>query len=219
MPEGFKVDVHRVRPQPGLVSSRAGVWLAHLGASNDEPEAALDRVVGDVERLLAGPRPSIAFAKPSHLSSLLKPELPPLTSVSGLLVWTLDATALASAPNAPALVQRLLRRLHVISGRDVTQCVFVVSRDAAAAAALFPLIHELGLELRTPVSQDRAVLAEVHRPDGVIISGLLGAPLSLANAAASGARDINLKKDAARDDRDALARLEQEELRALEARL
>jgi len=191
----------------------------HLGASNDEPEAVVERVMSDAERELAAARMPVSFAKRSSIAALMTPELPELTTIAGMLVWTLDAAALARAPGAPALVQRLLRCMHVTSSSGLQQCVYVLNGAAPPAAALVALIAELGVELRAPVPEDRAVLAEVHRPGGVIISGLLGAPLPPSKFAAPWARDVNVEKDGSRDDREQLASLEHNERQALAARL
>ncbi|WP_438038280.1 hypothetical protein [Sorangium sp. So ce128] len=220
VPEGHQVDIHRASPLPGFARSAAGVWLAHVGGSSDELEEDLDRVLGEVEMLLSGPRPQI-FLAADHglLSSLMAPADPALTPISGHLVWTLDAAALAGAPRASALVQRLLRRIYVTSRAAITQSVFALSNDAAPARAVVTLIRELGIGVRAPEPKKQAVLVEVHRPEGVILSALPGTPYEEAHAAGAWAREVNVEKDLAAGDRERRARLEEEERRVLEERL
>ena len=87
--------MHRASPLPRVARSAAGVSLAYLGASSDEQEEEVDRVLGEVEVLLGGPRPQILLAAVhGALSSLMAPAPPALTRLSGLLVWILDAAAL-----------------------------------------------------------------------------------------------------------------------------
>lgn len=220
VPEGHQVDIHRANPLPGLARSAAGVWIAHLGVSSDELEEDLDRVLDEVAPLLGGPRPQILLAAVrGRLSSLMAPANPEVTPVSGHLVWTLDAAALAGAPRAPALVQRLLRQMYVTSRASISQTVFALNHDEAPARAVVTLIRELGIEVRAPDPTDMTVLAEVHRPEGVILSALVGTSCGEAPAAGSWAREVNGEKDRAAGDRERRARLEEEERRALEERL
>jgi hypothetical protein len=57
------------------------------------------------------------------------------------------------------------------------------------------LIRELGIEVREPDPKEMAILAEVHRPKGIILPALLGAPREEAPAAGSWAREVNGEKD------------------------
>lgn len=220
VPEGHRVALHRMPPQPGVVSSAAGVWLAHLGVSSDEQEEEMDSVLREVEALLGRPRPKILLAAvDGQLSSLMAPANPPVVQAAGYLLWTVDVRALAHAPRAPALVQRLLRRMYVTSRASIAQTVFVLGEESAAGRAVVELFGELGLEVRRPDPTDVAVLAEVQRPEGIILSALLGAPIERAATAGSWAREVNEEKDRAASARARFGQLEEDERRELEKRL
>lgn len=220
VPKGHRVEMHRVSPLPGVIRSAAGMWLVHLGVSSDEQDEELDRVLGEVQMLRDGPRPQILLAAvQGPLSSLMAPADPALTPLSGHLVWSLDAAALAGATRAPALLQRLLRQMYAISRAAITQTVFAVNHRAAPARAVVMLIRELGIEVREPDPKEGAILAEVHRPESVVISALVGVPFGESLAAGSWAREVNEEKDRAEGDHERRARVEDEERAALEVRL
>lgn len=220
VPEGHRVAAHRMQPQPGVTTSAAGVWLAHLGVSSDEQEEAMDSVLRETEALLGRPRPKILLAAvDGQLSSLMAPANPPVIQAAGYLVWTVDVRALAHAPRAPTLVQRLLRRMYVTSRASIAQTVFVLGGESAAGRAVVELFGELGLEVRRPDPADAGVLAEVQRPEGIILSALLGAPIEGAATAGSWAREVNEEKDRAASARARFAQLEEDERRELEKRL
>ena len=220
VPEGHRVALHRMTPRPGVDCSAAGVWLAHLGASSDEKEEEMEAVLGEVEALLGRPRPKILLAAvDGQVSSLMAPANPPVVQAAGYLLWTVDVGALAHAPRAPALVQRLLRRMYVTSRASIAQTVFVLGEESGAGRAVVELIGELGVEVRRPGPADVAVLAEVQRPEGVILSALLGAPVERDAAAGSWAREVNEEKDRAASARARFGQLEEDERRELEKRL
>lgn len=220
MPEGHRLDIHRVSPLPRVGCSAAGVWLAHLGVSSDDLEEELDHVLLEVEALVAGPRPQVFFVTArGPISSLMAPANPERILVSGHLVWTFSADALAAVQRAPALVQRMLRCMYATSRAAITQSAFVQSVDAAPARAIVELIRELGVAVREPDPENMSILAEVHRPEGFVLSALLGAPHENAKVAGTWAREVNEEKDRAAGYRERRARLEEEERRALEQRL
>jgi hypothetical protein len=75
------------------------------------------------------------------------------------------------------------------------------------------LLGGLGIAVRAP-EEDGSVLAEVHRPEGVVISALTGAPLEAADPQVDPyPRTVNEEKDAAEvmGDRDRLRQIEERE--------
>jgi hypothetical protein len=220
VPDGYRLDMYRALPWPGVTSSAAGVWIAHHGVSSDEPEEDLDRVICQLEVLLAGPRPQIRFYNArAPISALMSPARPVETLKSGHLIWTFDAAAIARAQRAPELVQRMIRCMYLTSRAAISQSAFAINANTAPARALLALIRELRITVRERETEDWNVLAEVHRPEGYIVCGLLGASLSNASVAGSWAREVNDEKNRAAGDRERQTRLEEEERRALEQRL
>ena len=220
VPAGYRVDVYRARAKPGVQRSSAGVLLAHLGAGSDLQQETLDRLLDEVTLRIDGPRPTVLFAAvQGPLSLLMTPAAPEHRALSGHLLWILDAAALAGAADAPALTQRLLRSLYLSSCAAMPQTVFALSDDGAPARAIVTMIRELGIAVRAPVASDQAVLVDVHRPEGIIISALLGTCFEDPPSVGAWARQINLEKDQAAGDAERLADLEERERQTLEERL
>ena len=220
VPAGYRVAVFRARAKPGVQRSSAGVWLAHLGAGSDLQQETLDHLLDEVSLRISGPRPRVLFASvQGPLSLLMTRAVPAHQALSGHLVWILDAAALAGAADAPTLTQRLLRSLYLSSCAAMPQTVFALSDDGAPARAVVTLIRELGVAVRAPVAADQAVLVDVLRPDGVILSALLGSCFEEPPSVGAWARQVNVEKDQAAGDAERLADLEERERQALEERL
>lgn len=220
VPEGHAIALHAVSPLPRVGRVDGGAWLAHLGLGSDEMDETLEQVLSAVDELARGERGQV-FTANIHgpLSLLFAPSDPAVTALPALLVWTLDTAALAGAPRGPALLQRLLRRIHELSVAGVAQAVFAINNRAPAARAAAALFRELRVEVREPEPKDGSVLAEVRRPEGVTLSALLGAVPEGMGGAGSWAREVNEAKDRASGDPEALRRIEHDELRTLESRL
>src|SRR5262249_39075128 len=80
------------------------------------------------------------------------------------------------------------------------------------------LVLGLGIDVRTPDPRGAAVLIEVHRPEGVILVGLLGTPYEPSGRVEAWARTVNEDKDRAesggdRGGAERIAEQEREELR------
>jgi hypothetical protein len=225
LPEGHQLKLYRPVQSTSLVSTDAVVWLAHVGGRSDEEAEQLDDLVARVDALLSGGRPRILLAEAERLSELMAPHDPRVVAhPHGMLLWTVDVAGLVGAPGAPSLVQRWLRCLHAHATSDTppTQCVFLPELASPQARAVAGLVRGLGIEVRVTSPEQPAVLAEVQRPERVVLVALLGAPpTSAANPADPFAREINQAKDRAeRDGDDArLQRLETEERDALATRI
>jgi hypothetical protein len=224
VPEGHAIRTCRAAPIPQIERTAGGVTLASLGRGSDDLESELDALLGEVEAVTRdAPRPILLANVAGPISSLFAPANPEVVAVPGLLVWIVDAAALAGASRAPALVQRLLRRLHRIrAGRTPTaQVVFVQESASPRARAVVELLVGLGIEVRALDAGDEVVLVEVHRPEGVVLTCLGGAPPERTGAVDPHARTVNEEKDRAEreGDRARLDRVEEQEREELAKRL
>ena len=224
VPEGHRLVLYRLDPRSLIVSTDAVAWLAHLGTSSDDAEQELDAVLAGVGALMQGGRPRILLSSGGgRLSSLMAPNDPQiLPQPHGMLVWTVDAAGLAGAPRGSTLVQRWLRCLYVTGTRSAppAQCVFLRETASPQARAVAALVRGLGFAVHVP-EDNGAIVAEVHRPDGVILTVLLGGLQRTAEPADDHALQMNKAKDRAENDGDAgqLQRLEADERDALEVKL
>jgi hypothetical protein len=225
VPDGHQLKLYRPVQSTSLISTDAVVWLAHVGGRTDEEAEQLDDLIARIDALLSGGRPRILLATARRLSELMAPHDPQVAAhPHGMLLWTVDVAGLVGAPDAPALIQRWLRCLHVhaTSNAPPTQCVFLPEIASLQARALSGLVRGLGLEVRVTSPEHPAVLAEVLRPERIALVGLLGAPTaSAAHPADPFAREINQVKDRAQRDGDdaRLQQLEAEERDALSRRI
>jgi hypothetical protein len=139
-----------------------------------------------------------------------------------LVVWVLDVAALAAGPGAAALVQRLLRLLHGLRMHPTAplrQVAYLRGTEGRQAQALVALLRGVGVEPR--LSDRTEILVEVERPEGVILTGLMGRPYEPPGAADDYCRRVNEEKDRAQgcDDRERLARIAEDERDELKRRL
>jgi hypothetical protein len=225
VPEGHELSLYRTVVLPSIVSTKAVVWLAHLGSSSDEAEEELDTILTRVDALMQGARPRILLSTGTgRLSSLMAPNNPPvLPHPHGMLVWTVDADGLAGAPRGSSLVQRWLRCIYTLGTRGAPplQSVFLHKIASPRARAVAALVRGLGPDVRVPDAEKATVLVEVRRPEGVILSAMVGSFQDPADPADAFALEVNQAKDRAEKDADTerLQRLEAEERDALESKL
>jgi hypothetical protein len=225
VPDGHRVATYSVGALPAVGSTEAVAWLAHLGTGSDEAEQELDAILARVGELMAGARPRIVLSvEAGSLSSLMAPNDPRvLACPRGVLIWTVDADGLAGAPRGTSLVQRWLRCLYTTGtrGEPPAQQVFLHAARSPRARAFAALVHGLGIGVRVPEPRNGEIVAEVVRPEGVVISALLGTAPGAADPADEFALQINRAKDRAESDGDTelLKRLEAEERDALANKL
>lgn len=217
VPEGHRVSVAQASRIPWINVLEGGALLAQLGVGSDQPEEELAAALRRVDALLREPRRRVLVSHGGELSSLMAPHDPPVTPVSALVVWTLDPDRLAHAPKAVALVQRWLAFVHGLGiGNDLAQAAyFLGASQSPFARGLAGLLAGLGVEVRAPLRRDAAVLIEVVRPDGGVLTALAGSQLEAA--ADPSAQVTNQARRLARDQRDLarVQRLETEEHEAL----
>ena len=219
VPDGHDVRVHHAKGSlPGVVQAPGGVWLAMVGGSSDEQLPELEDLIAQVHALTGSVRPRIALAASGGpLSSLFAPANPEVLPLDGWLTWALDAVALAGALEAPLLLQRLLRSMYQIARHPMAQSVYLINHDTPAGLALQELIRELGVIVRR-AEPDLAVLLEVRRPEGIVISSLLGQVIDGDAPGPGWITDINERQDRAANAPDRESILE-EERQVLAARL
>jgi hypothetical protein len=149
-------------------------------------------------------------AEAGRLSDLFAPSTPPVAHLRSMVIWTVSQGSFSGFVEQPDTFQSLLRRFHQLATgtRAGPQYLYLCHPDWKNIPALVPLLLGLGIEVRVP-DPSGGVLMEVVRPDGTILSALLGVQLS-SERPSDYAAVYNQKKDAAlaSNDRAELAHIE-----------
>jgi len=225
VPDGHRVVAYQPTPLPGVKRSAGGVWIMSQGSASDEPATELERLLKEAEDALRSSRAPVLMVDAAGLiSEFFAPADPRIRPVSGQLLWFLDPVTLVGSSPGAALLQTVLRRLHTIRTRDAPdfgQIVYLPEFASAGGRLVAELVSDLGLSVREPELETGAVLVEVHRPEGVILSGLPGTSFAPAREADPFVRQINEEKDGAQEEGDTakLRRLEEQEREELTRRL
>jgi hypothetical protein len=225
VPAGHEVRTYTMSAAPRVARAAGGVVIACLGASSDALETDLDALLEQLVEMLRAPGPQVLMPNVAGpLSSLFAPANPAVIPVASAVAWVLDAEGLAGAERAPFVAQRLLRGLHQVRDHAEprpAQTVYLANASSPRGRKVADLVAGLGFPVRTPVPPEGAFLVEVHRPEGIVVSALLGEHLTPAEPGERHARDVNDEKDRAEGEGDAgrLARIEEEERAELTRRL
>jgi len=172
VPAGHRLDVTIAWPEPALMARPGGALIAQLGLSSDAVDRELAAIAADLDTLLAKPRPRVLVANVGGaLQELFAPANPTVMPVDGLLLWVLDADALAVTPEIAGRFMDLLRT------HPIAQTVFVREAGSERARAMIAAIQTLEIGVRELEPPDQPIAIEVERPDGVILTALLGKPV------------------------------------------
>jgi hypothetical protein len=92
-------------------------------------------------------------------------------------------------------VDLIVERMRELKAKQAFQTVYIVEQPSRSILGLVDCIREIGVEIRRPDSRDgsHAVLLEVHRPEGRILSALAGTPDAFASADARDQQLIPLR--------------------------
>lgn len=162
-----------MRPHSGLVRSGGGVLIANIGVGSDELEEDIETLITEIQAQVAEPQPRVLLSDGAGtLSSLFAPSNPPIRPQAGLLVWALHPSALTGAVHGPQIWQRLSGFFQQLR---LTQIVVLPEAASPAAQAIAAMIADHRIPIRL-VASDQSFLAEVYRPEGVVIVALVGSP-------------------------------------------
>ena len=170
VPAGHRLDVVVAAAEPRLMVRDGGAWVAQLGLGSDAQDAELAAILAELAPLLAAPRPRVIVAE-GALQDLFEPANPTVMALEGLLLWVIDADALAATPE---IAGRLVDQLRT---QAIAQTVFVRDASSERARAVIAAIQTLPIGVRVLEPPDLPVAVEVRRPDGTILTALTGAPV------------------------------------------
>ena len=172
VPDGHRIDVTVAWPQPRVTVCGGGAWIAQLGLGSDAQDSELDAIIAELDARLAKPRPPVVVANPNgSLEELFAPHDPTVMPLDGLLLWVIDADALGCTPLvAGRLVDQLKK--HAIA-----QTVFVRDASSERSRAVIAAIQTLSIGVRELQPPDAAVVIEVLRPGGILLTALAGTPI------------------------------------------
>jgi hypothetical protein len=174
----FKACAVPLYVDPSVHHLAGGSCLIFLGHGSDEPLEELEGLLRQIEPWIAAPRRPVLLAKEAGpISQLFAPSNPALTSAPRFLIWVFTQAGLEDWQARPAHLQALLRRIHQLEHptQPFTQCAYFEHDCGPGAAVMARLLAGLGLLVcvATP-NPERLLLAEVHRPEGTVITKLLG---------------------------------------------
>lgn len=228
VPEGHELCFYEAPFEPAVDRTSGGSVIASLGAAGDDPDRDLAAVLRALEAELRAPtEPAIFVTSEMWLSDLFTRAPSKVLRLRSPVSWVFHLGGVESTTADPRRLQAVLRcmyRIKTIEG--IQQTVYLVDPPSVVTLPFMRLVSGLGIFLKQPVKQfdsnpgDLVVLAEVKRPDGVILSALLGEsyPVDVTDEYAW---TINKEKDRAEaaTDEDKLRRLEEQERAALAERL
>lgn len=224
VPAGHRIDIFRAIPVPRVLRTPGGSVIAHLGLGSDEPPEVLEGLLDEVETALSGaPAQVLLSMHRGTLSELFAPADPAVLPVAGVVLWAVHAGSLAGWIEDPVRLQALLQRIHRIGTSRrlvVQQYVYWMDEAKTEQRLELELLRGLGLEVRLP-EKDGAILAEVHRPEGIILSVLTGRIHAPEAAPDPYPRTVNEEKDRAEaeGDRERRERVEERERAFLAKRI
>lgn len=211
VPPGHKVEVIPVPDtlDPSLCPLGDSVWVASLGLGGDEPVEDLEGLLRKLERQAwDAQRPARVSRAEGPLSLLFAPSNPPVKTVPRLLLWVINKPTLDGWLVEPARLQVLLRHLYRLenAAQPITQFVYFEHDCGPGAAVMARLLAGLGLNpqvLQQDPDPQRPLLVKVHRPDGLALIALTGAPFPLQGAVDTFPADVNAQKAGAEAQGDA----------------
>lgn len=222
VPPGHKVETFRIPENLGPSLSLLGdsVCMASLGHGSDEPVEELEDLLRQFDARMWDPqRPARVARVEGPISLLFAPSNPTARTVPRLLLWVFNRSGLECWLEDPARLQVLLSRLYRLenSAQPITQFVYFERDCGPGALVMARLLAGLGLNIQAlEQTPDHVMLVKVHRPEGIALIGLVGAPFPLGEAVDTFPAAVNAEKARAEAQGDAL-RLWQHEQREREA--
>jgi hypothetical protein len=223
VPEGFRVDTWSGEARfPIPRRANSGVLLASTGPAVDINLEVVRVLFDQIDRQLSEPHGPVRIPTTQvRLSDLFDAAAPEVVLVKDVVLWIFQEGILEEWAQDAVRLQEMLQRLHGFSSsrrgtNQFLQMVLVRRSYFDEAPWVFGLIQSLGIEVRE-LSSDGAALLEVHRPDGTIISSVLGTPIETAGGFELHrfAREREIAN--LRGDRGALERIDEEERRIVES--
>lgn len=217
VPDGHLVTVYEPSPVRGLRQSTGCICIVDQGRRGDNPVAEMERLLREVGDLIRGDRPRVLLASlTGRVSELFAPNDPAVDPLAGLILWVLNPALFVDSSLGPLLLQMLLREVYTLGSRrdpPFGQCVFVPEFTSPPGRLIAELLSQLGIQVRETEPETQAVLVEVQRPEGVILSALPGRVFVPTQGADPYIRRMNEEKDRANEQGDIV---EQQRLEALE---
>jgi hypothetical protein len=221
VPEGHRVTTTSPSSFPEVVTSIGTARVAHLGVRGDEQGPEVEALFDRVQRELETPAgPVLLCAEIRTLSDLFAPSNPKIQSIPALVVWTGRQGCFGGLIESAEGVQHLLRLFHAItnSPQPRAQVLYLTDMNWPNAQSVTARLKGLGIDVRKPHPAG-TVMVEIDRPEGVVLTTLLGESLRIETDTRSLA--FNREKDDAlrRADTAALSEIERRERAELEKSL
>jgi hypothetical protein len=176
VPDGHQVLTVGRTLGPSLGRLPGGLLVATTGFGGDDQEsevtAMLEAVAAQVK-----PCPVVITASAAQIAELFAPALPATQTAASAALIYFQKGSLAGWPDSS--LERITARLRDVARRTS----LFVSLDAAYdVLRIVPMLEQAGIDFRI-AAEDGTIAAEVHRPDGAIVTGYVAAPIAAAPAA------------------------------------
>ncbi len=183
VPPGHSLEFFYPLGDPGVRRTSGQVILADLGLGGDERiervEAIFDQVEEEIDRsdkmtLL----PDGEEGK--TLTDLFAPASPKVQIVT-MVIWCLSGDSLAYWLVDEGRCRKLVERLHALhfrAGRPFVSYAFFYEDVSPQAKLTQEILASIGIHSQR-FTKERVVLAEITRPERIILSPVVGSPLPL----------------------------------------
>jgi hypothetical protein len=161
------------------------VVLANVGCAGDDPDRELEAILRSLSEAVRGdvaPTFLVNAGKPVTVSDLFVPAQPVTMRLESPVLWVFHQGGAASLCGDTRRIDFVLDRMRELKAKQGFQTVYLVERPSRLLLGFVDGIRDVGLEIRRPDARDgsHAVLLEVHRPEGRILSALAGTPDAFA---------------------------------------
>ena len=168
--------------------------LANFGCAGDDPDCELEAILqslAEAARADVTPTFLLSAGKPVRVSDLFVPAQPAALRLESPVLWVFHQGGAASLSSDERRIDLVIDRMRALKAKQTFQTLYLVEAPSRAVLRFVEAIRDVGVEIRRPDARDgsHAVLVEVHRPEGRILSALAGTPDAFA---AADARDEQL---------------------------
>jgi hypothetical protein len=177
LPEGGRLDIFGEPPPiPAVNRIPGGALIASQGAVSDDAASDLEFLLTRVNEALRDTNSEVAFSTVrGPLSDVFSPSAP-IEKVPNAVIWILNPAIFAGWSAGPALLQRLLDTIldPGMGYESLAQPIYILDHETPAGVVIVTALGNLGFGVRVRDPADPDIIGAVHRPDGVIVTALLG---------------------------------------------
>jgi hypothetical protein len=222
VPKGHEISIAGPSVFPLLRRCKGGMLLAHMGIQGKDQREDVEILFSEVFEAVREPGGPVLLAnEATDVSGLFAPNDPKICPTRPGVAWTASASSFSGFCENVSGVQRLLRLFYKMSTASggTPQFLYLYDRNWPNADAVVELLAGVGVQVRSP-DETGDFFIEVARPEGVVVSALLGTPILVSEPPPILA-SLNREKDdaIAKEDEEARYRVGEREKAFLSQRI